>query len=104
LDFSNWLPKLYLVQEVVEWKILFSYMGGKNLMNVLGSSGYPKKICLSTSDYQMKGKVKESGDKNLNTFLFLAMKYCEDLNVKVKHNHLSLKSIALCCSKQVLQF
>ncbi len=58
-------------------------------MNVLGSNGYPKKICLNTSDYQMKGKVKQSGDKNFNTFVFLAMNFFEDLNVKIKHNHLS---------------
>jgi hypothetical protein len=44
LDFSVCLRKLYLVQEVVEWKILCSYLGGKNLMNVFGSSGHPKKF------------------------------------------------------------
>jgi hypothetical protein len=66
-------------------------------MNVLGSSGYPKKFCLSTSDYYMKGKVKQSDDKNFDTFVFLAMKYWEDLNVNVQHNHLSLKSVVLCC-------
>jgi hypothetical protein len=52
----------------------------------------------------MKCKVKQSGDKTFNTFVFLAMKYCEDLNVKVKHNQLSLKFVVLCCWKQVLQF